>query len=99
MELAPALDTAYASSLIEAVSFDDHLPTDRTVFVFRTSVTDASCVDSLRPLLDGLVGRTGRWTFELEDRDHVLRIETDSANTDEVVRMLRERGQECAELE
>ncbi len=99
MELAPALDLAYASSLIEAISFDDHLPSERTVLVFRTSVADNACVEGLRPLLDGLVGRSGRWTFDLEDRDRVLRIETDTANTGEVIRLLNERGEQCAELE
>lgn len=99
MEPAPELDLAYASSLIEAISVDDHLPADRTVLVFRTSVADRSCVESLRPLLDRLVGRSGRWTFDLEDRDHVLRIETDSTDAAEVIHMLRGQGQECAELE
>ena len=99
MGSAPALDLAYASSLIEAISFDDHLPNDRTVLVFRTSVKDSACVESLRPALDGLVGRAGRWTFDLEDRDHVLRIETDTANTEEVIRLLRERGEQCSDLE
>ena len=98
MQQAPTLDLAYASSLLEAISFDDHLPSDRTVLVFRTSVTDSACVESLRPLLDGLVGRRGRWTFDLEDRDHVLRIETDGANTEDVIRLLRERGEQCSEL-
>lgn len=98
MEVAPALDLAYASSLIEAMSFYDQLPSAWTVLVFRTSVTDSACVDSLRPLLDGLVGRRGRWTFDLEDRDHVLRIETDGANTEDVIRLLRERGEQCSEL-
>lgn len=98
MELAPALDLAHASSLLEAISFDDHLPSHRTVLVFRTSVTDNACVEGLRPLLDGLVGRSGRWTFDLEDRDHVLRIETDSANTGDVISLLRERGEQCSEL-
>jgi hypothetical protein len=99
MGSAPSLDLAYASSLIEAISFDDHLPSDRTVLVFRTSVADSTCVESLRPLLNSLVGRSGRWTFDLEDRDHVLRIETGSANTEDVIRLLRERGEQCAELE
>ena len=98
MQLAPALDPAYASSLLEAISFDDHLPCDRTVLVFRTSVTGNACVDSLRPLLDGIVGRTGRWTFDLEDRDHVLRIEADGVDTEDVIRLLQERGEQCSEL-
>jgi hypothetical protein len=99
MEAAPAIDLAYASSLIEAISFDDHLPTDRTVLVFRTSVADRACMERLGPLLDRLVGRTGRWTFDLEDRDRVLRIETDGTNATEVIRLLRERGEQCSELE
>ncbi len=99
MHATAELDLAYASSLIEAVSLFDHVPHSGRVLVFRTSVADALRVRFLRPELDRLVGRTGRWSFDLEDRDHVLRIETDSATTAEVIRMLRERGEECAELE
>ena len=99
MELAPALDLAYASSLIEAISSEDQLPSDRAVLVFRTSVADSARAESLRPLLDGLVGRAGRWTFDLEDRDRVLRIETDGTTTEDVIRLLRARGEQCAELE
>ena len=93
------LDLAHASSLIEAVSLFDHLPVSPRVLVFRTSVAKASRVESLRPVLDGLVGPAGRWSFDLEDRDHVLRIETDAASTEEVIRLLRERGEQCSELE
>lgn len=99
MASAPALDLAYAASLIEGISFDEHLSSDRTVLVFRTSVADSSRVESLRPLLNDLVGRSGRWTFDLDDRDRVLRIESDIANTEEVIRLLRERGEQCSELE
>ena len=98
MQLASVLDLAYASSLLEAISFADHLPSDRTVLVFRTSVTDNACVEGLRTMLDGLVGRTGRWTFDLEDRDHVLRIEADGANAEDVISLLSERGEQCSEL-
>ena len=37
-------------------------------------------------------------TFDLEDRDHVLRIEADGVDTEDVIRLLRERGEQCSEL-
>lgn len=99
MAALPALDLAHASFLIEAIPFDDHRPAERTVLVFRTSVPDRACVEMLRPALDRLAGNTGRWTFDLEDRDHVLRIETDHADITEIMRVMRDRGQQCDELE
>lgn len=92
------LDLAHASSLIGAVSFADHLPEPTRVMVFRTSVIDQAHVERLRPALDRLAGRAGRWTFDLEDRDHVLRIESSTAMLAEVIRALNEAGEECAEL-
>ncbi len=92
------VDLAHASSLIEAVSFSDHLPVPLRVMVFRTSVIDQARVEPLRQALDRLAGRVGRWTFDLEDRDHVLRIESSSAALSEIVRALNDAGEECAEL-
>ncbi len=66
--------------------------------VFRTSVVDRVQVERLSPALDRLAGRAGRWTFDLEDRDHVLRIESSTAMLAEVIRALKEAGEECAEL-
>ena len=92
------LDLAHASSLIEAVSYSDHPPPPPRVMVFRTSIIDRAHVERLRPTLDRLAGRAGRWTFDLEDRDHVLRIESSTAMLSEVIRALNEAGEECAEL-
>ncbi len=66
--------------------------------VFRTSVVDQVHVERLRPALDHLAGRAGRWTFDLEDRDHVLRIVSSTATPAEVIRAMNEAGEECAEL-
>jgi hypothetical protein len=99
IENSTTLDLPFASSLLEGVSCDEPVPAGRTVLVFRTSVADRACVDALGPWLDQLVGRAGRWTFDLEDRDRVLRIETDRADTVEVLRVMRDRGQECTALD
>jgi len=93
-----AFDPGSTSSLIEGIIIQDNRSSDRTVLVFRTSVNDDAGVDALRPALDDLVGRSGRWTFDLDDQDHVLRIETDGANAEEVIRLLGERGEQCYEL-
>ena len=84
--------------LIEAVAFSDHPPQPSRVMVFRTSVVDQVHVERLRPALDHLAGRAGRWTFDLEDRDHVLRIVSSTATPAEVIRAMNEAGEECAEL-
>lgn len=53
----------------------------------------------LRPLLDALVDGDDRWNFDLEDCDHILRVETCSVLVDEIVHVLETCGYNCAELE
>lgn len=93
------LDLAYAFSLMEEVSFLDREPVESRVLIFRTSVRDDRSARRLRPLLERLVGATGRWTIDLEDRDHVLRIESSTASHTAVITALREAGEDCSELD
>ena len=53
----------------------------------------------LSPLLDDLIKGDGRWNFDLEDCDHILRVETCSVSVDEIVYILETCGYNCAELE
>lgn len=89
------LDLAHASTLIEKI----HLPMKVKVLVFRTSVSDERRADRLRPVLERLVGRVGRWSFDLEDRDRVLRIESSCASHVAVIAALRDVGEDCSELD
>lgn len=66
------------------------------VMVFKTSVQTKAEVYSLAPLLDHTVG--GRWNFDLDDCDKVLRIECPLSDSDTVIALLQQHGYACAEL-
>lgn len=68
------------------------------VFVFKTSVESPQHVNLLRPLLDSVAGR-GRWNFALDDCDKILRIVSGDLTPQVAIRLLNDRGYECAELE
>lgn len=68
------------------------------VLVFKTSVDSTQSVKSLKPLLDGVAGR-GRWNFALDDCDKILRIRSLKMSAELTIRLLKENGYECVELE
>ena len=70
----------------------------RTVLVFKTSVKKYKDVHQLSPLLDRLINPSGRWNFDLEDCDNILRVETPVIAAGLVINTLEERGYLCEEL-
>ena len=74
------------------------LLSDPQVLVFKTSVQNAHDVQRLRPMLDDLVVQ-GRWNFDLEDRDRILRVETVGFVRERVIVLLHGLGFVCDELE
>ena len=68
------------------------------VLVFRTTVNTQGQVLLLTPALSELLGNA-RWTFDLEDRDRVLRVEHGPAVRDGVIALLQRKGFMCAELD
>ena len=81
------------------VSSRQHAVAVNEVMVFRTSVDDAEDVEALRTALDREVAAGGRWNFDLEDRDRILRVESRRSGPATVIAVLRDRGFHCAELE
>lgn len=69
------------------------------IWVLKTSVTTPMDIRRLRPLLDALIMCDGRWNFDLEDCDHILRVETCSVLVEDIVHVLETCGYYCAELE
>ena len=69
------------------------------ILVFRTSVKSRAQVHALRPLLDLVVAEGGQWNFDLEDRDRILRVESDARVKERVLALLTEQGYTCEELE
>lgn len=70
----------------------------KQVLVFRTSVARYAQVDELTPVLNGLVTSPGKWNFDLEDCDNILRIETSGLSCTDVMASLQARGYSCEEL-
>ena len=64
------------------------------VLVFKTSVTRPEHIPPLRRGLDAL----GRWSFDLDDCDHILRVETDTSRVARIVKLLVAHGFSCEEL-
>ena len=69
------------------------------VLVFHTSVRSADDVAQLGPALEQVLTREERWTFDLEDRDRVLRIEAAQTTPHTVMKLMHGQGHECVELE
>ena len=67
------------------------------VLVFKTSVQFKKQVKALKPLLDDSL-KQASWNFDLEDCDKIFRVETPSNVSDDVIRLLTDKGFECEEL-
>ncbi|MGS2739299.1 hypothetical protein [Sinomicrobium sp. M5D2P17] len=74
-----------------------YLKGKQEISIFRTSVKTTGAIESLRDLLDVLVGQ-GNWNFDLEDRENILRINSYAATNDFLVREIKRMGFECTEL-
>lgn len=70
----------------------------KTILVFKTSVTKKKEINELRPLLNELIGQNGYWNFDLEDRDNILRVETNILQAETVSSALNNNQFYCEEL-
>lgn len=64
--------------------------------MLSTSVESMLAVSALSHSLDGLAGR-GKWNFDLQDEDHVLRV-IDTSAPGPFIELLREHGFAASEL-
>ncbi|WP_318309102.1 hypothetical protein [Flagellimonas crocea] len=71
----------------------------KTIHVFKTSVKGKGQVRKLRPLLNHLVAKNGYWNFDLEDRDNILRVETQDLPAPVIASLLKNKGFLCEELQ
>ncbi len=68
------------------------------ISVFVTNVLTTSDVDKLSASLNAICG-IGAWSFDLEDKDCVLRIESTLPATDAAIAEIRKHGYNCSEME
>jgi hypothetical protein len=66
------------------------------VLVFRTSIRSEKEVLQLRPFLDRVCA--GRWSFDLDDGERILRMESECP-AEEVSALVTRAGHYCEELE
>lgn len=67
------------------------------VYVYRTSLRPAD-IPAVDALLTALLPNA-RWSYDLDDCDRILRVETSADGEARVRRRLREHGFVCEELE
>jgi hypothetical protein len=69
-----------------------------SVLVFKTSVRNQTDVVKLSLPLNSII-RNGKWNFDLEDCDNILRVESTLDRPEVVISLLNEHAFECVELE
>jgi len=71
--------------------------TSEQVLVFRTNIKKRSEIQKLRQVLNRRA--VIKWNLDFEDVDKVLRVITATLTPDDVIRAVKQKGLECAELE
>ena len=64
------------------------------VQVFKTSITQPRQLKQLRQGLTAI----GRWNVDLDDCDHILRVETGTRTIPRIISLLAVHGFNCEEL-
>ncbi len=68
------------------------------VYIFKTDVKSKKAVKKLSDSLDCLTHNLGRWNFDLEDCDKILRIESEYNISKQTIALLNSCGHHCDEL-
>lgn len=71
----------------------------KEVLVFQTSITNQWRVIQVKPVLDNLMHSGEKWNFDLEDCDHILRVEAIKIQAPVIIQSLNQAGFICRELE
>ncbi|CAG5074627.1 hypothetical protein DYBT9623_05314 [Dyadobacter sp. CECT 9623] len=67
------------------------------IHIFKTNVETKPAIERLKSYLDQM-DALAQWNFDLEDCDHILRIESKRAIGHLIINLLHENGFECQEL-
>ncbi|MBL0740692.1 hypothetical protein [Chryseolinea lacunae] len=68
------------------------------IYVFKTSVATQADVQRLKPVLQERL-ENAKWTFDLDDCDKVLRVDSKIENEQAVIQLLRRNGYDCEALQ
>ena len=67
------------------------------IYVFKTSVKTKMQVKQLKPHLDKLLPKA-KWNFDLQDCDHILRIDSEENIVGQKTNLLNIHSYDCEEL-
>lgn len=67
------------------------------VFVFKTSIRNKQEVQQITPTLNSVL-KNGKWNFDLNDCDNILRVVATKDVTNNVITALLLQGFNCEEL-
>lgn len=67
------------------------------ILVFRTNISSEQQIQTLKPELDLLI-ENNKWSFDLEDCDSILRVETKHNIASKIIDVLNSKGCEAIEL-
>ncbi|MDN3596843.1 hypothetical protein [Zunongwangia endophytica] len=67
------------------------------IYVFKTSVSSKELVHRLKSQLDKIFV-DGKWNFDLEDSDNILRLDVSRVQRDETISYLKSQKIHCQEL-
>lgn len=70
----------------------------KRILVFKTSVHEPQ-LGLVKPVLDKLMDKNEQWNFDLEDCDHILRVEAFSLQAHAIIEHLDKAGFSCIELQ
>jgi len=68
------------------------------IYVFKTSVKTKKQVKQLKPAINKIM-QPEQWNFDLQDCDHILRIDSEENIVLKIIDLLKEHNYSCAELE
>jgi hypothetical protein len=89
----------WASNLLPSMSDSMELRHKvKNIWIFRTSVLHHEDASNLATVLDSLMHVGDKWNFDLEDCDHILRVETHVVQPFVIIEQLTMAGYTCAEL-
>ena len=67
------------------------------ILIFGTNIKTEKDKKSISPILDAHP-EINQWNIDLEDIDSVLRIESETLNAEQIIRLITEQDYKCSEL-
>ncbi|MFL9832094.1 hypothetical protein ABS764_14675 [Flavobacterium sp. ST-87] len=73
------------------------METNSNILIFATNIKTEKDKKLVSPVLNSHP-KIEKWNIDLEDIDSVLRIETKTLNTEDIIKIIAEQDYKCTEL-